>query len=141
VVAGAGAGAAEEVNVGPAGEAEAEAVGKVMVTPPVRQNCWANSSVAAWSAALQAVLIQVCTPLRKPVAVQIHVASVSAQPVLPIAVVAQETAHDGRPARLCAAASWRREETPTAARVKKRILAVSSEVTFGKVGRLSWSRE
>jgi len=130
VVAGTGAGAAEEVNVGPAGEAEAEAVGKVMVTPPLRQNCWANASVAAWSAALQAVLIQVCTPLRKPVAVQIQVASVIAQPVLPIALVAQVTAHDGRPAKLCADASWRRADTPTAASVKKRILVVISEVPW-----------
>ena len=42
-----------------------------------------------WSAALQAVLIQVWTPARKPVLEQIQVASVTAQPVLPMALRAQ----------------------------------------------------
>jgi len=135
VAAGTEAGAAEEVNVGPAAGDEAAAVGRVMVTPALPQNCWAKASVAAWSVALQAVLIQVCTPLRKLVAVQIHLASVVAQPVAPMALMAQVTAHDGRLDRSCAAASWRRAETPTAARVRKRILAVISEVPW-KAGRL-----
>ena len=45
MAAGTGAGAAEDVNVGPAAE-EAAAVGSVMVTPALPQNCWANTSVA-----------------------------------------------------------------------------------------------
>jgi len=67
--------------------------------------------------------MQVCTPARNEVAVQIHFASVVAQPVAPMALIAQVTAHVGSPDRLCEAARWRSEDTLTAARVRKRILA------------------
>jgi len=75
--------------------------------------------------ALQAVLMHDCTELRKLVALQTQAASVAAQPVAPMALRAQVTAHDGRLERSWAAARWRREAMPTAARLKKRILAGS----------------
>jgi len=46
--------------------------GTVMVTLPLRQNFSANCMVACWSVALQAPWMQVSTPLRKVVAVQIQ---------------------------------------------------------------------
>jgi len=72
--------------------------------------------------------MHVSTPLRKVVAVQTHLASVAAQPVLPMALRAQVTAHGGKVDRSCEAARRSREEKPTAARVSKRILS----------GWLSW---
>jgi len=68
--------------------------------------------------------MQVCTEDRKLVAEQTHLASVAVQPVAPMALRAQVTAQDGSCERSWAAVKWRREEMPTAARVKKRILAV-----------------
>ena len=112
VVAGADAGALALVTA--ASElvgAGAAPVGRVMVTPPERQKDCAYASVAGekrrcqlrtktrgahkwndipcWSSALQAVVMQAWTPSRKLVAEQIHAASVTEHPVLPMAVRAQ----------------------------------------------------
>jgi len=122
VEAGVEAGVADTVAVGAGEDSAPVADGKVMVIPAEPQYCCANARVAAWSVALQAVLMHDCTELRKLVALQTQAASVAAHPVAPMALRAQVTAHDGRLERSWADAR-RREERPTAARVKKRIVA------------------
>lgn len=64
------------------------------------------------------------TEARKLVAVQIQAASVVAQPVAPMALVAQVSAQLGRLDKLWEAASSRRAEKPRAATERKRMLAV-----------------
>lgn len=66
----------------------------------------ARGVVLAWSAALQAVLIHVCTELRKLVAEQTHFASVAWQPVAPMALRAQVTCVDISARLFASIASW-----------------------------------
>ena len=58
-------------------------VSVILVTVVSSENVSCN--LLCWSAALHAVVMQVWTPERKPVALQMQAASVIAHPVLPIA--------------------------------------------------------
>lgn len=75
---------------------------------------------------MQAVEMQLATPERNDDAEQIQCASVTAQPVAPMAVRAQVSAQAGRDDRSCDAARCRSEKMLAAASVMKRMVAGNS---------------
>ena len=85
LVVGAGGGAAAEVAGGAAGPEPGR------VTPAAAQNLVAKARVAAWSAWEQAVEMQVLTLVRNELASQMHLESVSWQPVAPMPFRAQDS--------------------------------------------------
>jgi len=86
----AGVDAAVDAGAEVAGAADEEPPGMVRVTPPEAQKETAYSRAAWTSAALQAPSMQVWVPVRKSGLVQMHAASVSWQPVAPIASMAHD---------------------------------------------------
>jgi len=70
-------------------------LGRVIVTPALAQKDCANCSVFWMSEALQAVEMQAWVLVRKAEALQMHFASVTAQPVAVMPLRAQVVAHEG----------------------------------------------